>query len=182
MVTCLAVCTIIELSSMWNLTRIEVKLCNMLSPEAPQLSLASYNWCLVFIAIPVDNFLYTISALRSHFSQSISWSGIPYHLKDGKISKIDRNKNIGPKFTDLGGKKLHEKKGSSTKSSFVGSLARSLVQWRQPKNIVYSMYSSPYMLSSYKEGMPLVASIAEGEIVWSTLLPLHSVQLNTPRD
>lgn len=44
---CLAICTLIELLSMWNLTRIEVHLCNMLSPEAPQLSLASYNWCLV---------------------------------------------------------------------------------------------------------------------------------------
>ncbi|KAK4790409.1 hypothetical protein SAY86_017713 [Trapa natans] len=133
MVTCLAVCTLIELSSMWNLTRIEVKLCNMLSPEAPQLSLASYNWCLVFIAILVDNFLYTISAIRSHFSQSINWSGIRYHLKDGKISRIDRNKNMGPKFTDLGGKKLHGKKGLPTKSSFLISLARSLAQWGQPK-------------------------------------------------
>jgi len=32
---------------MWNLTRIEVLLCNILSPEAPPLSLASYNWCKV---------------------------------------------------------------------------------------------------------------------------------------
>lgn len=47
LVSCLAICTAIELLSMWNLTRIEVQLCNMLSPEAPQLSLASYNWCLV---------------------------------------------------------------------------------------------------------------------------------------
>lgn len=47
LVCCLATCTAIELLSMWNLTRIEVQLCNMLSPEAPQLSLASYNWGLV---------------------------------------------------------------------------------------------------------------------------------------
>lgn len=44
---CLAICTIIELLSMWNLTRIEVQLCNLLSPEATPLSLASYNWFLV---------------------------------------------------------------------------------------------------------------------------------------
>lgn len=43
----LAICTLVELLSMWNLTRIEVHLCNMLSPEAPKLSLASYNWVLV---------------------------------------------------------------------------------------------------------------------------------------
>lgn len=44
-----AICTFIELLSMWNLTRIEVQLCNLLSPEAPPLSLASYNWCLVSV-------------------------------------------------------------------------------------------------------------------------------------
>lgn len=43
----LAICTVIELLSMWNLTRIEVQLCNMLSPEAYPLSLGTYNWCLV---------------------------------------------------------------------------------------------------------------------------------------
>lgn len=127
--SCLVICTTIELLSMWNLTRIEVQLCNILSPEAPQLSLASYNWCLVslisiflsfldpyefmrmlflsiklvallltffnwmlteqvFIAMLVDNFLYPISAFRSHFSQSINWSGIRYHLRNGKISKV----------------------------------------------------------------------------------------------
>ncbi|KAM0030783.1 putative ceramide glucosyltransferase, nucleotide-diphospho-sugar transferase [Helianthus debilis subsp. tardiflorus] len=42
LVGCLIICTAIELLSMWNLTRIEVRLCNMLSPEAPPLSL----WCL----------------------------------------------------------------------------------------------------------------------------------------
>lgn len=133
MVGCLVLCTATELLSMWNLTRIEVGLCNMLSPEAPQLSLASYNWGLVFIAMVVDNFLYTVSAVRSHFSQSINWSGIRYHLKDGKISKIDRGKDLGPKFTDLGGKTLYGRKGSPPKNLFISSLARSLAQWRQPK-------------------------------------------------
>jgi hypothetical protein len=36
----------------------------------------------------VDNFLYPVSAIRSHFSQSINWSGIRYHLKNGKIHKV----------------------------------------------------------------------------------------------
>jgi hypothetical protein len=36
----------------------------------------------------VDNFLYPISAFRSHFSQSINWSGVRYSLKDGKINKV----------------------------------------------------------------------------------------------
>ncbi|KMT03204.1 hypothetical protein BVRB_8g197530 [Beta vulgaris subsp. vulgaris] len=132
-VGCLATCTAIELLSMWNLTRIEVHLCNLLSPEAPPLSLATYNWCLVFVALLVDNFLYPISALRSHFSQSINWSGIIYYLKDGKIYKIDRGKDIGPKYSDLSGKNLYGKKGSPPKISFISSLARTLVQWRQPK-------------------------------------------------
>ncbi|XP_011093639.1 uncharacterized protein LOC105173554 [Sesamum indicum] len=129
----LAICTVIELLSMWNLTRIEVQLCNLLSPEAPPLSLASYNWCLVFIAMLVDNFLYPVSAMRSHFSQSINWSGIRYHLKDGKINKIERSKEKGPKFTDLGGKHLYGKKGAPNNGSFLRSLSRSFVHWRQPK-------------------------------------------------
>ncbi|XP_050369140.1 uncharacterized protein LOC126787269 [Argentina anserina] len=132
LVGCLAVCTIVELFSMWNLTRIEVHLCNMLSPEAPNLSLATYNWGLVFIALLVDNFLYPISAFRSHFTQSINWSGIRYHLKNGKIFQIERSKDMGPVYTDLGGKHLG-KKGAPPKLSFLSSLARSLAQWYQPK-------------------------------------------------
>ncbi|KAL3623695.1 hypothetical protein CASFOL_032511 [Castilleja foliolosa] len=141
---CLALCTTIELFSMGNLTRIEVQLCNLLSPEAPPLSLASYNWGLtrrlrlqqshmVFVAMLVDNFLYPISAIRSHFSQSIDWSGIQYHLKNGKICKIERSKGKGPKYTDLGGKKLYGKKGSQYNYSLLRSLSRNYVQWRQPK-------------------------------------------------
>ncbi|KAK7319945.1 hypothetical protein RJT34_04674 [Clitoria ternatea] len=136
LVTFLAICTLVELLSMWNLTRVEVHLCNMLSPEAPQLSLASYNWCLVFIAMLVDNFLYPVSAFRSHFSQSINWSGIRYYMKDGKISKIERtqrSKDMSPIFTDLGGKQLYGKKGMPTRGSFLSSLSKSLAQWQQPK-------------------------------------------------
>lgn len=129
----LAVCTFITLFSMGNLTRIEVKLCNLLSPEAPPLSLASYNWSLVFIAMLVDNFLYPVSAFRSHFSQYINWSGIRYYLKDGKINKIERSKGKGPKFTDLGGKHLYGRRGSTDNYSVLKSLSRSYVQWRQPK-------------------------------------------------
>ncbi|KAL3825196.1 hypothetical protein ACJIZ3_021225 [Penstemon smallii] len=131
--SCLATCTVIELLSMWNLTRIEVQLCNLLSPEAPPLTLASYNWCLVFIAMLVDNFLYPISAMRSHFTQSINWSGIRYHLKEGRISKIERSKDKGPKFTDLGGKLVYGKKGAPNNTSIIASLSRSFAQWRQPK-------------------------------------------------
>ncbi|KAF5481956.1 hypothetical protein F2P56_002565 [Juglans regia] len=133
LVSCLALCTAIELLSMWNLTRIEVHLCNMLSPEASRLSLTSYNWGRVFIAMIVDNFLYPISAIRSHFSQSINWSGIRYHLKNGKIFKIERSRDMGPVFTDLGGKNLYGKKGAPPQVSFLGSLARTIAQWRQPK-------------------------------------------------
>ncbi|KAF6141729.1 hypothetical protein GIB67_027907 [Kingdonia uniflora] len=90
----LAISTVIELLSMWNLTKIEIQLCNILSPEEPPMSLGSYNWQLVFIALLVDNFLYPISAVRSHFSQSIDWSGVRYHLKDGKISKVKKYYSI----------------------------------------------------------------------------------------
>ncbi|GAU11736.1 hypothetical protein TSUD_74870 [Trifolium subterraneum] len=136
LVNFLAICTLVELLSMWNLTRIEVQLCNMLSPEAPQLSLAAYNWCLVFVALLVDNFLYPLSAIKSHFSQSINWSGIWYYLKDGKIVKIERterSKDMSPVFTDLGGKHLYGKKGMPGRGSFLSSLSRSLAQWHQPK-------------------------------------------------
>ncbi|WJX41018.1 hypothetical protein P8452_28437 [Trifolium repens] len=136
LVNFLAICTLVELLSMWNLTRIEVQLCNMLSPEAPQLSLATYNWCLVFVALLVDNFLYPLSAIKSHFSQSINWSGIWYYLKDGKIVKIERterSKDMSPVFTDLGGKHLYGKKGMPDRGSFLSSLSRSLAQWHQPK-------------------------------------------------
>ncbi|CAN8271066.1 unnamed protein product [Cochlearia groenlandica] len=133
LVMMLATCTFIVLITLWNITRIVVELCNLLSPEAPPLSLATYNWGLVFIAMLVDNFLYPISAFRSHFSQSIDWSGITYHLTNGKIFKIERSKDIVPVKTDLGGKHLHGKKGAYLKFSFLSSLVRSLAHWRQPK-------------------------------------------------
>uniref|UniRef100_A0A1D1XGF0 ceramide glucosyltransferase n=2 Tax=Magnoliopsida TaxID=3398 RepID=A0A1D1XGF0_9ARAE len=128
---CLAACTIVELLSMWNLTKVEIQLCNMLSPEGPLVSLGSYNWGLVFLAMLVDNFLYPISAIRSHFSQSINWSGVRYHLKNGKISKIERCKD--PNYSDLGGKHLYVKRGCPPKASFLSSVLRSFSQWHQPK-------------------------------------------------
>ncbi|CAL4946054.1 unnamed protein product [Urochloa decumbens] len=127
----LFICTLIELVSMWNLTKVEIQLCNMLSPEGPKVSLDSYNWGLVFIAVLVDNFLYPISAFRSHFSQSINWSGIRYYLRDGKISKIEREN--GSKYTDLGGKHLYGKRTYPPNKSLLGYLSRTLAQWHQPK-------------------------------------------------
>ncbi|CAL9111532.1 unnamed protein product [Musa acuminata var. zebrina] len=133
LVSCLLVSTIIELLSMWNLTKVEIQLCNMLSPEGPTVSLGSYDWRLVFLAMLVDNFLYPISAIRSHFSQSINWSGVRYHLKNGKISKIERSMGNGPTYSDLAWKHLYGKKQFTPKSSFLSSLSRSIVHWRQPK-------------------------------------------------
>lgn len=46
--------------------------------------------------------------------------------------KIERSKDMGPIYTDLGGKHLG-KKGAPPKLSFLSSLARSLAQWHQPK-------------------------------------------------
>ncbi|KAF9614653.1 hypothetical protein IFM89_019630 [Coptis chinensis] len=46
---CLSLCTVVELVSMWNLTRVEIHLCNMLSPEEPHMSLDSYDWKLMKI-------------------------------------------------------------------------------------------------------------------------------------
>ncbi|KAJ6799806.1 uncharacterized protein M6B38_203675 [Iris pallida] len=129
---CLTTCTIVELLSMWNLTKVEIQLCNMLSPEGPSVSLGSYNWGLVFLAMLVDNFLYPISAIRSHFSQTINWSGVRYHLREGKINKIERTRDRGTKYSDLARKKLYGKMLSTPKDS-LRSLSRSLSQWRQPK-------------------------------------------------
>lgn len=55
----------------------------------------------VFIAMLVDNFLYPISAVRSHFSQSINWSGIRYYLRDGKISKVSWSRLHSNSVNDL---------------------------------------------------------------------------------
>jgi hypothetical protein len=48
-VICLFICTLTELVSMWNLTKVEIQLCNMLSPEGQKVSLDSYNWGLVSV-------------------------------------------------------------------------------------------------------------------------------------
>ncbi|KAM0868229.1 hypothetical protein ACQ4PT_041463 [Festuca glaucescens] len=131
LVSFLLVCTLTELVSMWNLTRVEIQLCNMLSPEGPQDSLRSYNWGLVFVAVLVDNFLYPMSAFRSHFSQSINWSGIRYYLRDGKVHKIERENSS--KYTDLGGKHLYGKRTCPPGKSWLSYLSISLAQWHQPK-------------------------------------------------
>lgn len=130
---CLTICTLIELLSMWNLTKVEIQLCNILSPEGPQVSLGSYNWGLVFLAMVVDNFLYPISAIRSHFSQTINWSGVRYHLRDGKITKIERSKEHGTKYSDLARKRLYAKKLPTSKVSLLSPFSRSYTSWRQPK-------------------------------------------------
>lgn len=130
---CLAVCTLVELLAMWNLTKVEIQLCNMLSPEGPRVSLRSYNWGLIFLAMLVDNFLYPISAIRSHFSQTINWSGIRYHLKGGKVRKIERLNEKGSKYSDLGGKHLYGKWQDQLNGSFLRSLSKGLQQWNHSK-------------------------------------------------
>ncbi|KAG6523738.1 hypothetical protein ZIOFF_013615 [Zingiber officinale] len=120
----LLISTVIELLSMWSLTKVEVQLCNMLSPEGATLSLDSYKWGFVFLAMLVDNFWYPISAIRSHFSKSINWSGIRYHLKDGKISKIERSMENGPSYSDLAWKKLYGKIQPHPKGSLINYLSR----------------------------------------------------------
>lgn len=130
---CLATCTLVELVAMWNLTKVEVQLCNMLSPEGPRVSLRSYNWGLVFIAMLVDNFLYPISATRSHFSQTINWSGIRYHLKNGRVCKIERLNEKGSKYSDLGGKHLYGRRSNLSNGSFLRALSESFQHWNQPK-------------------------------------------------
>lgn len=72
---CLATCTIIELLSMWNLTRIEVQLCNILSPEAPPMSLASYNWCLVSLSFSLIDRCYLQMCNWINFLIS-NWAGV----------------------------------------------------------------------------------------------------------
>lgn len=47
--------------------------------------------------------------------------------------QIDRSKDKGPKFTDLGGKHLYGRKGAQNNSSFLVLLSRTFAHWRQPK-------------------------------------------------
>ncbi|KAJ9538750.1 hypothetical protein OSB04_031483 [Centaurea solstitialis] len=130
MTVSLAICTVIELLSMWNLTRIEIQLCNMLSPEEPPLSLKTYKWSLVFVAMLVDNFLYPISAIRTCFFRYVNWSGTRYHLRKGKVEKIDRKKK--GRHSDVAAKRVFSKKGGQEKSSVLSSLSRSF-RWRKKR-------------------------------------------------
>ncbi|MCO5603635.1 hypothetical protein L7F22_057786 [Adiantum nelumboides] len=88
---CHILCVTIEMVSLRHLSRVEIDLCNGLSPGQEPFSIKSFNWFLVFWALIVDNFLYPVSAVYSHFTQSIDWAGVRYHLRNGKIHKIDRN-------------------------------------------------------------------------------------------
>eukprot|EP01018_Ginkgo_biloba_P027603 Gb_01222 [translate_table: standard] len=133
LVGCLAACTITELISVWNLTRVEIKLCNALSPEEPPVSIWLYNWGLVFIAMLVDNFLYPLSAIYSHFTQSIDWSGVRYHLRNGKIDQIQRHKDCGKKSLEKGMKSWNFKTSFLPQRSFLSSIVRTIVHWNQPK-------------------------------------------------
>ena len=42
-------CAMIEMVSLWNISRVELNLCNALSPEQEQFSTRSYNWFIVSI-------------------------------------------------------------------------------------------------------------------------------------
>ncbi|KAJ7514182.1 hypothetical protein O6H91_23G031900 [Diphasiastrum complanatum] len=86
------ICISLELLSLRHLSTVVIKLCNMLSPERTPVSLHSYNWCLIFIAMVVDNFLYPVSAVYSHTVQFIDWAGVRYHLRKGKVFQIIRPK------------------------------------------------------------------------------------------
>ncbi|KAF3329466.1 Ceramide [Carex littledalei] len=129
----LLICTLLELISMWNLTKVEIQLCNLLTPEGPRVCLNSFNWGLVFLAVLIDNFMFPVSAFRSYITQSVNWSGIRYYLKDGKVSKIERLKKTGSNYTYLAGKRLHGKIIRPPRNSFFSSLCRALAQWHQPK-------------------------------------------------
>lgn len=105
-------CAMIEMASLWNLSRVEIDLCNALSPEQEPFSIQSYNWFLVFCALIVDNFLYPLSAIYSHFTQSIDWAGVQYHLHNGKIYKIDRKNNDTSNKTETPRRTAHTIKSS----------------------------------------------------------------------
>ncbi|KAH7440081.1 hypothetical protein KP509_04G090400 [Ceratopteris richardii] len=90
---CHFVCVMIEMASLKHLSRVEIELGNALSPEQKPFSIQSFNWFLVFWALIVDNFLYPVSAVYSHVTQSIDWAGVKYHLRDGKIHRIERKFN-----------------------------------------------------------------------------------------
>lgn len=49
------------------------------------------------------------------------------------LLQIDRSKDKGPKYTDLGGKRLYGKRGVHPNSSIFGSWSTNLTQWRQPR-------------------------------------------------
>ncbi|XP_024527369.1 uncharacterized protein LOC9633534 [Selaginella moellendorffii] len=85
-----AICSVIESLSLQRLSAVIISLCNELSPEKPPVSIKTYNWFMVFVAMVVDNFLYPVSAVYSHWSQFIDWAGVRYHLRHGKVYQIER--------------------------------------------------------------------------------------------
>lgn len=105
-------CVMVEITSLRHLSRVEIDLCNALSPEQEPFSIQSYNWFLVFWALIVDNFLYPLSAIYSHFTQSINWAGVQYHLRNGKIHKIDRTNNGSSMKHEIPAKICYTTKGS----------------------------------------------------------------------
>lgn len=105
-------CVMIEIISLRHFSRVEIDLCNALSPEQEPFSIQSYNWFLVFSALIVDNFLYPLSAIYSHFTQSINWAGVQYHLRNGKIYKIERINNSKSMKAETPAKMCHTRKDS----------------------------------------------------------------------
>lgn len=104
-------CTLIEVYMIRHLTKVEIELCNALSPETQPVPFKAYNWlkvcifsivqnpassinvdevcCMqVFAGMFVDNLLYPVSAIYSHIFQTIEWSGVHYKLRSGKIYKV----------------------------------------------------------------------------------------------
>lgn len=49
--------------------------------------------------------------------------------------QIERSKDKGPKFTDLGGKHLYGRRGAPAKISILGLLSKTLTHWRDPKKL-----------------------------------------------
>lgn len=129
----LAACTVIEIVSLWNITRVEIKLCNALSPEESPISFGQYNWGLIFIAMLVDNFLYPVSAFYSHATQYIDWSGVRYHLKNGRIYQIQRHRDCVIESFEKGAKTQKLKTDLLPQEPFISSIVRIILNWSQPK-------------------------------------------------
>ncbi|KAG6548219.1 hypothetical protein Mapa_010270 [Marchantia paleacea] len=121
---CTITSSLIEVLSMKRLSRVEIDLCNALSPESPKVSIEPYDWFLVFFSTICSNFMYPWAAFTSMITQHINWSGVDYYFRNGKMCRIERPK----KRATLPKNWVHTKNGAWDSNSLQATIVGRTIQ------------------------------------------------------